>query len=402
MNYCLALDVAKGKSTVVLADEKGELLLGPEDVEHTQKQLDSLRGRIEKTCGGKPTVMMEATSVYHLTPLHYFEKLGYRTVVTNPLFTSMRKKTLRKTKTDQEDAMFLARAYFSGDYSLQTESGAPKAGLQCLFRNEVFLTGEMRPVKTKIRMLVSECFPSLEAIFPGNRLFSPSALRLMRRYPHPDLLDGKTSEEVSKTISASGRRYGLSISVAEKILEHRNDLLPSSEKRSEQCRALSSLSRIVSELEDDIAREKKKLVSECSREKFFPVFKSFPGITDFLAAAMTAELGDPTRFGNEKKLVAYCGLDPTIVQSGRSINYNGPISKRGNRYMRTILYQCIVTMLRYDAVKRQESEIGRYYKKKRSDGKHHYVATAACSTKLLREIYYRALDYSKSGIITVK
>ena len=42
---------------------------------------------------------------------------------------------------------------------------------------------------------------------------------------------------------------------------------------------------------------------------------------------MIAELNDINRFNNIKELTAYCGLDPSIKQSGKSINIHGPISK---------------------------------------------------------------------------
>ena len=51
-------------------------------------------------------------------------------------------------------------------------------------------------------------------------------------------------------------------------------------------------------------------------------------IGDLSAALIIAELKDITRFNNVKQINASCGLDPTIVQSGKSINYHGPISKR--------------------------------------------------------------------------
>ena len=50
------------------------------------------------------------------------------------------------------------------------------------------------------------------------------------------------------------------------------------------------------------------------------------------------ETDDITRFDNHRQLIAFCGLDPTIIQSGKSINVHGTISKRGNKYARWILF----------------------------------------------------------------
>lgn len=86
-------------------------------------------------------------------------------------------------------------------------------------------------------------------------------------------------------------------------------------------------------------------------------------------------------------MTAYCGLDPSIKQSGKSINIKGPISKSGNKYLRKILFVSILNILSVTRVCHVENDIENYYRKKRNEGKHHYVATIACTTKLLRQIF---------------
>ena len=76
------------------------------------------------------------------------------------------------------------------------------------------------------------------------------------------------------------------------------------------------------------------------------------------------ELKDITRFNNIKQINASCGLDPTIVQSGKSIDYHGPISKRGNRYARKILFNCSRNIVTLSAKCDKENPIYVYYQKK--------------------------------------
>ena len=52
---------------------------------------------------------------------------------------------------------------------------------------------------------------------------------------------------------------------------------------------------------------------------YFKIINSFYGIGEVLTAELLGELGDITRFDNHKQLIAFCGLDPTIVQSGKSL-----------------------------------------------------------------------------------
>ena len=53
--------------------------------------------------------------------------------------------------------------------------------------------------------------------------------------------------------------------------------------------------------------------------KNFECINSLFGIGELSASLIIAELKDITRFNNIKQINASCGLDPTIVQSGKSI-----------------------------------------------------------------------------------
>mgnify|MGYP002508782695 CR=1 FL=1 len=78
---------------------------------------------------------------------------------------------------------------------------------------------------------------------------------------------------------------------------------------------------------------------------YFKIINSFYGIGEILTAEILGELGDITRFDSPKEIIAFCGLDPTIKQSGKSINVKGAISKRGNKYARYILFNCSCSLL---------------------------------------------------------
>jgi hypothetical protein len=76
-----------------------------------------------------------------------------------------------------------------------------------------------------------------------------------------------------------------------------------------------------------------------------------------------------------------------IVESGKTINYHGPISKRGNPRVRCVLHSAVSTIVTVASKSQKDNPILQYYKKKRSEGKHHYAALTASATKLLRIIY---------------
>ena len=149
---------------------------------------------------------------------------------------------------------------------------------------------------------------------------------------------------------------------------------------------LSQVARLVHEYQKEIVIIKSKIITLAKKSKYFEAIHSIYGIGEFTTSIIIAELGDINRFHNIKELTAYCGLDPSIKQSGKSINVHGPISKSGNKYMRKILYMACTNIIRLAAISNQENDIEIYYRKKRNEGKHHYASIIACTTKLLRKI----------------
>ena len=113
-------------------------------------------------------------------------------------------------------------------------------------------------------------------------------------------------------------------------------------------------------------RRKATLIKEIAKLSYPPVSKN-------------DELVDINRFNNIKEITAYCGLNPSIKQSGKSIDIHGSISKFGNKYMRKLLFISCLNIVRLSSKCHIENDIEIYYRKKRNEGKHHYAAIIACT-----------------------
>lgn len=111
------------------------------------------------------------------------------------------------------------------------------------------------------------------------------------------------------------------------------------------------------------------------------LLQTIPGIGPIASASLIAFIGDIRRFTHPDKLVAYVGIDPRVKQSGTSILGHGPISKRGNSLLRQILYQSAFV------AKRRSLTFGRYYAKKKGEGKHHTSVLCAVERKLIHTIF---------------
>src|SRR5215813_114810 len=68
------------------------------------------------------------------------------------------------------------------------------------------------------------------------------------------------------------------------------------------------------------------------------VYRSVPGIGEVVARTLATELGDMSRFTNERALFSYTGLTPSEYSSGASIR-RGHISRQGVSHLRHVLVE---------------------------------------------------------------
>ena len=100
-----------------------------------------------------------------------------------------------------------------------------------------------------------------------------------------------------------------------------------------------------------------------------------------MASIIILEIGDIHRFKNVKALIAYAGLDPKVNLSGRGLNRNTKLTKRGTPYLRRAAYIAAYISARSD------KELSEYWQKKRDEGKRYKEATVATARKILCRVY---------------
>ena len=74
-------------------------------------------------------------------------------------------------------------------------------------------------------------------------------------------------------------------------------------------------------------------------------FMAIPGVGPMTALAFKTAIETPERFARSRDVGAYLGLTPRRWQSGDSEGHNGPISRRGDAELRTLLYEAANAML---------------------------------------------------------
>lgn len=384
MQNCLAIDVAKGKSMVSLISSSGEVLIDPYEINHSINDFTNLLNRIMKLKLDNISVIMESTGIYHRPIERFFLESNFKVYTINALYSKMYKRNLRKTKTDKLDCISLAELFFTTDFKQYIKPNDLYLNMNALSRQYFALDELCSNLKNRYKNLVYLCFPEYELIFKKEAIYSEIALSFIEKYPHANIISNTRINALQNFFKKNNFRYWKR--KANIIKEYALKSYPSVNINDESVSNLSQLARLINTYQKEIETIKYKLVFLAKKTKYFESINSVFGIGEFTTSILIAELGDINRFNNIKELTAFCGLDPTIKQSGRSINIHGPISKTGNKYLRKILFVSCLNIVRLSPKCHIENDIEIYYRKKRNEGKHHYAAIIACATKLLRKI----------------
>lgn len=397
LRYCLGIDVAAMDSMYCLISEAGEIIFTPEKHPHTLTGFMDVISKFENIPQEQISIIMESTSTYHLKVERFFrENTDCEIIILNPIISNRHKRNLRKTKTDKEDCLNLIDVFFKNEYNMQVHHEEIYSEMQFLSRQIQHLQEGTTRTRNRFRQLVSMLNPAYIEVFRSDYMYSETALSFIAKWPHCDMLKEASVDEIAKSLASTRQRFSSYYTKkAEQLKAYALDCYPTTDKNSVMTTCLSETTLyLLSQLKEiDVLKE--RLISLAQSTELYEIYVSIPGIGPYLASTLIAELKDIRRFENHKKLTAYCGFDPTIIQSGKSVHYNGPISKRGNSTARKMLFYTVNIILTVARKTNREMPLLLYYEKKRGEGKHHHACIVACCTKLLRIL----LAMSKQNIL---
>ena len=364
MKTVLSVDVAKNKSMIMLMNSDGEILIDTKEIKHNLEDFEKAKEEIKEINPENLTVFMESTGTYHLPVERYFKENGFNTLVINSLTTKNNYDTIRKTKTDKKDLY---------------------ANLKAMTRQYFYLLQNNVSCKNRYKRLINICFPELEKIFKSTRIYDDTALNFIKEFPHAEIVKEKRIDALYNNLyKTNGRNLNFYKKLTTTIKTASINSYPGVDKEHEDVKNLSYMAKIVQNNNNIINELREKMIETAKQSPYYKIINSFYGIGDTLTAEILGELGDITRFDSPKEIIAFCGLDPTIKQSGKSINVKGAISKRGNKYARYILFNCSQMVVKLGASNYPEHPVYIYYQNKKAEGKHYYESLTACSTKILR------------------
>jgi transposase len=88
----------------------------------------------------------------------------------------------------------------------------------------------------------------------------------------------------------------------------------------------------------------RQLIADARKSEACQLLMSIPGVGTVTATSFTTAIEDPNNFRKSRSVGAWLGLTTRRYQSGQ-VDYDGHISRRGDRHVRSLLYEAATVIL---------------------------------------------------------
>lgn len=392
----VGIDVSKGKSTVVVMQPFGVIVVSPYEVAHTESELSKLAAML-KSLSGETKVIMECTGSYHLPVAHALQGAGLTVCALHPLLIhGFGGNSIRKTKTDPKDALKIAQ--FGLTNWLDLAEFTPDGDIRLMLK--AFNRQYNKYVKLKT-VLKNNLISLSDHTFPGvNELFTSPARKSDGHEKWIDFFGCFWHCKCVSSMSVKGfttayrkfctkHGYRFKTSTAEKIYDQafkHIGVMPFNDAAKALVKQAAAQILAVSETIAAVAAEMIRLAASLPE---YPAVIQFHSVGEILGSQLIAEIGDVCRFPKKSSLVRFAGLEPVEHKSGKLVGKE-KISKQGSPHLRKTLFLVVDGLLKHAPA---DDPVFKFLDRKRSEGKNYYSYMTAGSAKFLRIYYARIKDF---------
>lgn len=383
----VGIDPAKDEHMAGVIDRAGNRLMPPlsfqPDQEGVKRLLEKVSAIAEEV-GATPLFALEATGIYHLPVYVELVNRGYIVKVYNPLqLRAFRKKNLRKTKTDPIDAFLAADMLRYDGMPVQREIPEDILELREYCRSRERMIRKISDAKRQIQRDLSVIFRGYSSLFRD--IFCISSRAILKEYTTPEAILALGEDRLTEILKASSRGT-LGRGKALEVLETcRRAITP-----KHMARPCVAEIRFLLEQIEFVERQMKEIEGEIHKKfaehEEYRLYSSIKGISKVTSAAIFSNFGRLEDFSHPDKAVAFAGLDPSIVESGKFKGSEHHLSKRGSPCLRKALYQAANSCVRCNPVLR------RVYLRKKEEGLSHKAAVCVAARKLVHILYSVAVN----------
>jgi len=374
----IGIDISKDSFDATLLTSSGEIKL-QDKLTMDRDGFNTLLKHISSYSKEELLIAMEATGIYHLPLLSFLLENSFKCVVINPILIKsfIGSTTLRKTKNDKKDATSIALFTLKSYQSLYLATFNDIENIRPLIRERENLSKDIARLKTEIKAILVQLFPEL---LKNTNIFTKSILNLLLEAPSRKAIRNLKKQKIQRILdNTNGNRVKIT---AKEILTLAKTSIAISDKYLEK--VLTSKIRRLITIQDELSildTELENSLEDTDINNDIDILQSIPGIGSVTSKNFMVEVSSVDKFKSVKQLCAFIGIDPSVKQSGTSINYRGKISKRGNANLRRTIWQMAIGTIRSCEV------FNTYFTKKREEGKKFKQAVIATANKLLRTIF---------------
>lgn len=386
----VGVDVAKDFSYYAVLSPDGKVYLKSFKVLNTREGLDFALTeikKVEKQFGSKPAFVLESTGHYSNRIVHFFLENDLKVYLINPLLShSIKNSTVRKVKTDKLDAEEIARIFFYMDLIEFQRMDRNLENLKVLTRTYHQFSQQKTASINQLTAIIDQVMPSFVKVFKS--ISCKTALELLLHYPSPVSIVSASKEAVIGLIKTTSRGSIEYASNKYKLL------LESAREGIDTGILLEAYEQIImvhakhlKNIDDQLDTITKGIEALGINIPEVQLLQSIPGIGPTLAPVIAAEIGNIARFKSSKQLIAYCGIDPSVKQSGKFLGTKNKFTKRGSIYIRKALYIAATVAIRKNPNGSYANKVIYDYYQKKIQSKAKKQALGAIMNKLVRIIY---------------
>lgn len=370
MSYYVGIDVAKFKHDYAIITSNGEVV-SRGTFKNDSSGFNTFKDSLDKLDHSQEIkIGLESTGHYHKNLVKFLSNSGNEVNVLNPYLVHkfVASRTLRKSKTDKLDAMYIASYLSTEDFKTYQEKLYNAESLKSLTRNRDKLVSKRSEELVIVTNCLDAIFPEFKGLLEGN--LGKTALCLLHEYNSAEKIAKLTTSQIDKL----KKKYkNLSLNKIFTVRDAAKITIgnPDPSKSFIMKQSISIIFQL-NESIDEYENEIEKVMQE-----FDSKLLTIPGVGINSAAAIIGEFNNFNGFPNADKLLAYAGMECSRYQSGTKDCY-GHMVKRGSPHLRYVLMNLAISLKNHNSV------FADYYLKKRDEGKHYRVALTHVVRKFLR------------------
>ena len=388
--YFVGIDIAKYKHDYCIINDKHRVVKAPFTFKNDSTGFNELLKVLNRfKSKGKIKIGFESTGHYATNLKVFLSQNKFTFMEFNSLLLHkfIETQSLRRLKTDKVDCEYIANYLTTVEYKPYPSRFYHIYSLKSLVRLYDAMVRNRSLYIVRLTNILDHIFPEFKPFF--NDRLGETALYILNKFPSLDKITNMPDDEFENLHNISRGRFSSNQfhklkNLASRSVGNSNEFFEIE---------LKSLIAIYHECDSQVNILKKNI--EKAINKLKPHILTIPGIGSITAATIYAEIGNFKSFSDANKIVAFAGLEPAFYQSGISES-NGRMVKHGSSLLRYAIMNATLPLINFCP------KFSKYYLKKRSEGKSHYVALSHLAKKLIRVMFTletKGIDYNSKLLV---